>query len=220
MMYEPLYVEHGIPHYDLSDVLRHGDPTFFGVSEYSVVDNPTYSCPLMLEWKDEVALMEDGVYKHRYDRLERFRGTLFQLIGGSRVTIPWYVYHTIRSEMYNPHPDKVWDSVRDILKNYGYTKFYNRIPCILRYFNYPHKIIMKKNTLCNIINDFFKVNKWFEDVGKAEFGMNYFPNIRYMALKLMERNGVEFQYKVPFIRVKKVEERYDEIWNMIDIFVF
>jgi len=37
-------------------------------------------------------------------------------------------------------PEKVWDSIRKILKKTGYTNYYNRIPTILEVMGYEYKI--------------------------------------------------------------------------------
>ena len=184
--YEPIRIQYGIPEYRLEDIELFGLPDHWGVLNYLVIDCKEISCPLSMEWKDEMHLLQDGVFIHRYDRCQRFKCTLYQLIGGSRVEIPSHVFRITKE--YNPDPNKVWNSVREILKEYGYKKFYNRI-----------------------LLDFQKIHSYFDEI-KKELKMDYFPNLRFVVLKLMERHGVVFQYYIPFIRVKKIQLKLDLIW--------
>ncbi len=207
--YEPIRIQYGIPEYRLEDIELFGLPDHWGVLNYLVIDCKEISCPLSMEWKDEMHLLQDGVFIHRYDRCQRFKCTLYQLIGGSRVEIPSHVFRITKE--YNPDPNKVWNSVREILKEYGYKKFYNRIPCILKGLAYPEKIVYNMEMIRKILLDFQKIHSYFDDI-KKELKMDYFPNLRFVVLKLMERHGVVFQYYIPFIRVKKIQLKLDLIW--------
>jgi len=202
--YHPIRVTNNIPEYSIIDIENFGKPDYYGIENYLVIDS--YEKELVLDWHDEVHLITDGQYIHRYDRIQRFTATLFQFIGHSRVVIPLQLINIIKNNGFSTHPKLVWNSIRSILKKYDYTKFYNRIPCILKILKYPYNIRYKGDMLFKIQNDFKKINDNFNEK-KKELGINYFPNIRYVALYLMEKNGFVFEYHIPKTRVKKIETK-------------
>jgi hypothetical protein len=114
--------------------------------------------------------------------------------------------------MYDKHPDKVWDSVRGILKTNGWSKYYNRIPCILRSIGYDKKIIHPKWCVYNdIVEDFRNISWVFSNNSKYTSKRKYFLNFRFVAIKLMKLHGVVFEYKVPNLRTSKIEKELDII---------
>lgn len=55
----------------------------------------------------------------------------------------------------------------------------------------------------NIVRDFKCIDAWFVrgyDKWKAKWNRKYFPNLRYVALTLMEMHGYEYAYFVPKAR--------------------
>lgn len=51
MPYTFIGLEHGIPLFSLRDINLYGTPDLFGIEEYLVIDDPTESCPFVLDYK-------------------------------------------------------------------------------------------------------------------------------------------------------------------------
>lgn len=204
--YEPIRVSNNIPEYSSTDIELYGVPDHYGIYDYLVIDS--YEKLFVLEYQDEIDFARDAVHIHRYDRIERFTTTLFQLLGMSRVVIPNEVIQVIRRSMYREHHSFIYNDIRDILRRYEYAKYYNRIPCILKILKFPLQIKYKPEMIFAVQSDFKKLNDEFEEK-KNELGIDYFPSMRYVALYLMERNGFIFEYEIPKARVKKIHEKLD-----------
>ena len=155
--YSPIHICNGIPEYSSIDVDLYGMPEHYGVYDYLLLDS--YEKNMVLEYQDEIDLARDGVYIHRYDRVERFTTILFQLIGISRVIIPDEVISVIRRSMYREHPSYIYNDIRDIMRRYGYKKYYNRIPCILKILKFPYYIRYKQEMIFKVQRDFKKMDE-------------------------------------------------------------
>jgi len=204
--YKPIRVTKNVPEYSSSDIEIYGLPDHYGVQDYLIIES--YEKQMVLEYQDEIDLARDGVYIHRYDRIERFTTILFQLLGLSRVSIPDDVIRVIKNSMYREHASYIYNDIRDILRRYGYAKYYNRIPCILKILKFPLQIKYKQEMIFAVQRDFKKLHETFEET-KKELDVDYFPSMRYVALYLMERNGFLFEYHIPKARVKKIHEKLD-----------
>ena len=50
MPYSFIALERGTPLFSLRDINLYGTPDLFGVEEYLVIDDPTESCPFVLDY--------------------------------------------------------------------------------------------------------------------------------------------------------------------------
>lgn len=215
--YHPVYYEYGVPYYKQEDVEHYGLPDLWGVLNYQVIECREINQPYVMEFEDEVQLAREGVNRHRYVRYMRFKYTIDRLCGYSRVVIPHDIVDMIDEELVERHPDTIWEKIRFILKFYGYKKFYDRIPCIIRKLNLPWRIHITKTHMHAILRDFQDMSDTFDELmrGGGMPDIKYFPNLRYMALKLMEKHGVQVDFYIPFIRVHKVYEKLERIRAML-----
>lgn len=130
--------------------------------------------------------------------------------------IPDTVLAVLEYEGVIMEPDKIWESVRKTLKQYKYKKYYDRIPCIITLLGYPGRIHMTDEILHKILRDFQDMSDTFEELKRGGMlDIKYFPNLRYIALKLMEKYNVQVDYYIPFIRVQKVYEKLEPIRALI-----
>jgi hypothetical protein len=207
-----------IPQFDLYDVLQYGMPELYGYREYTVLDNFEVSRPLVADY--EIEQERRGVLRpvHRYCKVKRFKHLINNLLGGSRVMInDPDLFITVALEL-DYDCDKVWSSCRDILKRYGWTRFYNKIPSILQQIGYTHKIRGGTGVVIDrIINDFKIIAAKF---GTLELGgRSYLLNYRFIALKLMERHGIVFEYPIPKIRTLRVVKPIEDLWVQLEKFL-
>jgi hypothetical protein len=168
---------------------------------------------MVTDWKME---QERGKARpiHRYSRVERFTSVLAQLIG-SRGKIPKEMIAEIREHQIPKDPDQIWNAVRKILKEMGARKFYNRIPIILQMLGYEQDTLTKQNDVMRaIIDDFRVISGRFEKI-KKDVGRVYFPSLRFIAFKLLTLHGIEFKYKVPFVRTPRKLKAMEEIWKLL-----
>src|SRR6478735_2234845 len=66
------------------------------------------------------------------------------------------------------------------------------------------------------ILDQIKIFSWKFDQQKESLNRKYFPNMRYVALKLIQLNNVQLNYQAPFTRTKRIGQELDIIWNILN----
>ena len=142
---------------------------------------------------------------HRYNRLERFKNTLDQLLGcrGKISDKVMDLMHGVKCD---------WESVRKILKKNKITRLYNQIPLILRKLGFGNCIEFDDfhKSYIGILKEFNTIHYNF-DMKKQK--RKYFPNLRFVALTLIKKWGGEFKIKIPFIRTKRKLEPLEKIIN-------
>lgn len=212
---QPLRVEFGIPFYTSQQINLFGLPHIWGVDQYQIIELFEDSHPQVTDYDMEQERRGSLRPIHHYNRVERFEQILYQLVG-CRGVVPRLVICTIKQEGFDDHPDRVWDSVRSILKKHKWSHYYNRIPVILDQLGFKRKIDFGDSNafILNIVNEFKKISAKFEDL-KPHLVRCYFPNLRYVAFKLLIEYGAIFQYKIPFLRTPRKEKMMDDLWEML-----
>lgn len=51
MPYRIIDIDHGVPVFSLRDINLYGPASLYGIEEYLVIDDPTESCPMVLDYK-------------------------------------------------------------------------------------------------------------------------------------------------------------------------
>lgn len=144
---------------------------------------------------------------HLYDRYERFRFIVCQLMAYSG-DVPPRVLKSM-PKTFGPDP---WEEARRILKMNGWKIYYNRIPAILAAKGIRQgKKFCSHNVLPLILQDFRRLNDTWPQI-KTQFGRDYFPNLRYIALRLMHRHGVAPSYTIPLARTPRKRILLDEMY--------
>ena len=211
----PVRFEAGIPFYTSQQVDLYGEPHHWGVDQYQIIQLREDAHPFVTDY--DMEMERRGALRpiHHYSRIERFESILYQLIG-SRGRVPPEVVETIRREGFNTDPNLIWESIRSILKKHKWRMYYNRIPTILQMLGYQEKIEFGDNNafVRELVNDFKKISQKFEQM-KPTLGRSYFPNLRFIAFKLLERSGAVFQYKIPFVRTPRKEKMLNELWKIL-----
>lgn len=110
----------------------------------------------------------------------------------------------------------VWDVVRGYLKQNGLRCYYNRIPQII--FRLGYKVLegySVEKYWC-MLEDFEKMHLKFDAMEKED-GVVYFPNLRYICFRLMEKYGVRYTFKVPMVRTMRKKPRLDTLWDVLNL---
>ena len=178
------------------------------------------------EYENEIVPGQRARKVHRYNRTTRFRYCVTQLLTQSgEVPVPVLVkvcdafgvkyeltewvskYHMkINSKIkitsrlvYDPAT--IWGLMRKFLKGLKLGLYYNRIPIILCTLGVP-------GTRCTrpqydgIMADFKLLNDGFDEA-KIHLQIKYFPDLRYVALRLMNKHGVIPKYDIPWLNTKR-----------------
>lgn len=212
---QPIRVENYIPFYNSEQIAQYGLPEYWGVDVYQIIETRETSAPMVTDYDMEQARYGALRPIHYYNRVERFESTLFQLIA-CRGKVPDEVIQHIMEEGFDSHPDRIWDSIRTILKKKKWNRYYNRIPTILQILGFNRKINFgdKNSFVLELVNEFKKIQAAFEKV-KPELSRKYFPNLRYIAFRLLQQQGAMFEYRIPFLRTPSKEKMLDDLWDLI-----
>lgn len=217
------YTNDGIPIFTSYQIDVFGDPSYYGYDRFQVVEEINY----VLDYKQEISVPR---LKHRephlYIRSERFASILNQLMG-NRLNVAKKVqesdkWHDMLEEVEDVTENHYFQ-IRKILKKYKFITYYNRIPSIYR----TAKKIKNFDKLNDrryrlIMKNFLKMDKYFSNV-KSACNRIYFPNLRFVALKLMMYEQVPMDIDIPYAITKSKEiqlnETFDQIWYFINTIV-
>lgn len=205
-VYSPIRYDGYTPVYSKNDIDLYGLPDHYGVYSYLVIDDtgPIYATDYKFEQTRSLRPI------HRYSRLLRFRTTLFEILG-ARSNVPLVLLKDLEG-MYDLNPEKVWDSIRGLLKLWNQTKYVNMIPSILKYHKYESPDFPDRETLLGIELQFMGMCEKFKYL---ESPRKYFPNIRFVCVKLLEMNGYRFTYRIPKIRTPRKKNPMDLIFDLL-----
>lgn len=208
---QPIRWDDGYPVYTSRQVGLYGPPQEWGVMFCLVIELEEDAHPVTDYTFDRPKLRPI----HHYSRVERFKGVLYQLLG-LRGEVPKKVIAWCDLMGVDSNPEQAWESVRRLLKEKSWGKYYNRIPSILRRLGIPLKINFGDQVwlLEDVIQDFKKMSARFEYVKEPG---KYFPNLRYIALRLLERKNVVFELMIPFIRTERKFKVLDRMWDKLKI---
>lgn len=181
-----------------------------GIVVYRVIELREDASPMVMDFTMEQERRLRPI--HRYCRVERFHSTLAQLVA-CRGKIPPSIILLIRESGYDPHPDRVWNSIRAVLKANKARRYYNCIPSILDILGYERKIDLgdAAELIRTIIRDFQQLSTRFERL-KQSLGRIYFPSLRFVACKLLEAYGVKFGFTIPLVRTPRKLRSMEALW--------
>lgn len=205
---KPLRIDNGIAIFSTRDIEDYGLPEEWGYENYQVVESRELN--LVTDYKME--RQYDMRPIHRYSRLERFKVTLRQLIGEHGV-VPDHIvtvvghYLSIQEET-----SDLWNRTRSILKTLKCRLYYNRIPFILKKLKYDQCIKWDAKEYLDIVER-FKVISYTFDQEKKNFKRTYFPNLRFIALKLLEESGGQMIVPIPLARTVRKRNALEKLWQ-------
>lgn len=211
---DPIKFEDDMPVYTLDQVHMYGEPYLWGIEAYLVISTFENERPPAQDWKFEQERMGSLRPIHRYVRQKRFESTLYQLLG-YRGHVPRDLINLLEISGFDQNPLYIWESIRKFLKDNQFGNiYYNRIPTIIQMLGLNIRINIKDNSkfITDIIDEFKVANYKFEQL---KIKPKYFPNMRYIALKFLKKNGADFQFHIPLIRTKRKLGPLEEIWDKI-----
>jgi len=201
--------EDGFPCFTQNQIDDYGFPEHWGFDCYRIIENRETQS-FVTDFK-----LEQSYYKrpiHRYNRRQRFETTLQQLLG-EKGKVPDHIIAIIKH--YIVKEKDIWDQVRAILKHYRLRIYYNRIPFIIEKCLATPSVQWSKSSeqYRAMMQDFDKICFLF-DQHKHLLQRKYFPNMRFIALKLMALHGITLQYNIPLTRTVRKRKDLEQIWNI------
>jgi hypothetical protein len=220
---EPIGCENGIKKFSKNQVNAFGCPSFYGYNNFEVIET-NESIEYASDYKMESNYYMVNRSVHVYSRLERFELVLSQLMCMSLNVSN----RILKSDRWLDMIDEVaqieenhWICTRNILKKYKFNTYYNRIPGIISVAQ-GWKITSFNNSVSviysNILKDFTKMDVQFEKFKGVVY--KYFPNLRYVALKLMQHHQYYPAFDIPFAitkaKIVSLDKTFDDLWYFIN----
>jgi hypothetical protein len=203
------YDPDGVPVFSNLDIDDYGFPELYGFESYRVVESR--EAVMVTDYKQEREY--DIRTKHRYSRLARFKVCLLNILG-ERGGIQKHVLQMVRIYLKPESKDK-WNDTRKLLKHFKQRKYYDQIPFILKSLSFGRAFPqLTGDQLDAIITDFKCLSDRF-DRQKCDYERRYFPNIRFIVLKLLELHGIKPNYPVPFVRTSRKLKSLHCLWDLL-----
>ena len=158
--------------------------------------------PLKADWKFE----QDREHVrpiHRYDRVKRFEWILYQILGYRGIVPDEVIDLCGGCDLRASH---IWASIQSILKSNGLRKYYNRIGQIIWHVARLKIYFIEKDRVLERIVQEFRTMQFVHETRK------YFPNLRYVALRMLRDHGAVFEYDVPLLKTKRKLKGMDELY--------
>ena len=178
------------------------------------LNEPGCEHPFAIEYNDEKNIFWRKI--HRYSRKERFKFTLYQLLGVSG-DVPLNVVSLVKHKVgrYSTKK-KLWNTIRQILKESNNRRYYNRIPTIIQMISSklkPIGITQSPDVLKLILQRFNEMDSKFNKILKKKWDRSYFLNLRYVALRLIDEFKISFPYKIPIIRTLRKKQYLNNLYD-------
>lgn len=175
------------------------------------LNEPGCEHPFAVDHNDEINTEFKKI--HRYSRLERFKFILHQLLGISGL-VPKNIILLVKKNIGRfVSKSQLWNNVRTVLKYHGHRKYYNRIPQIILRISINLKP-SGVHEIWRIYDSFERLNEVFNNT-RHELNRKYFPNIRFVALKLMEKHGIKYPYKIPLLRTSRKRKQLEILFTSL-----
>ena len=75
----------------------------------------------------------------------------------------------------------------------------------------PYRI--RVNNPLDLVNDFMAFNTAF--IALPNNDRKYFPNLRFICLKMLERHDAEFGFRIPLIRTPRKLKPLQDLWTQL-----
>lgn len=203
---KPIRYEGEVAVFSSRDIDDYGMPELYGFENYIVVESR--EAHFVTDYKLEHSY--DLTPIHRYSRLARFKTTLLRLVG-EKTNIPEHIINACRIYL-KPDSKDLWNDTRKILKCFKWSKYYDFIPAILYQLKLCPLLKISAEQVDNIINDFKLLVERF-DKTKHLYKRRYFPNIRFIVLKLLECHNCLHDYPIPFVRTERKLAALTNLWE-------
>lgn len=195
-----------------AQVDMYGDPDLDRYPNYIVIEGS----PVYMQSYVEVS---QAVLKktHHYDRRARFKAVLKQVLGQSSIRSKDIepIIAIVAAYVGKDDPDRYASTIK-ILKHYKATHLYKHVPAILhmagkqRLYEQPADLSIIVEA---VMTDFTNFQHKFQESAELRNGRVYFPHMKYLAIRFLERRGVYLN--IPTLKTKRKIKAYDELFNKL-----
>jgi len=209
----PLRIDRGVPVYSSSDIEVWGLPDHYGIWDYLVVETRETAHPMVNGWVDLARC--SLVPRHEYSRIQRFAGIVRNLLGQGR--LPDEVIEYVEDNLEDFCAASVWESVQVLLRRMKWGRYGNRIPVLLERFGFKTLLVQPKKSgvmVDDVMIKFEEMSRKFDRMPKTT-DWQYFPSMRYCALRLMQMNGIVFNYRVPLVKTRSKVNVINQKFNIL-----
>lgn len=205
---KPLRIDpDGIPVFSNLQIDDYGLPEHFGILLYRVVESREANFVSDYKLEQERYFQK----KHRYSREARFKICLSNLLG-ERGKIPNMVLTMVRTYL-DPNSKDIWNDTRRILKHHKQRKYYDNIPTILRLLKHSRLFeSITSQKFEELMNDYKCLSARFEE---TKTNRRYFPNMRYIVIKLLQHHKIKQNYEIPLARTSRKLKALNELWDSL-----
>jgi hypothetical protein len=207
-MYLPIDEWNGVPVFSSDCIEIYGEPNLYGYEDYYVVESTLTAKPFFYDFNTSAIGNSRPI--HRYKRLERFTFTLGYLVG-LKGSIPDKVLDACLNVSKNPKT--IWNDIKQILKHHKWNIYYNRIALIIDHLGLKITNNMTNAIFYKVINEFKQMESLFDQGKKQEWNRRYFLNLKFVALKLLEKHKVTFNINIPMIKTKRKLVVLNALWE-------
>ena len=214
---EPIRYEQGVAVFTNEQLDIWGEPPEKFKDYYVVDGQPSYVTSYA--YKDQSQLKSI----HRYDRLARFKKTLYNLLGecnlkqsismSTMTTLLAPVKAYVKDDSQNSYED-----ARKILNHFGHKDWIPYIPAILKMTGKPAPLLVDQKNLSEtiqlVMEDFKMIERRFFREEGYKGKRKYCPNLKYIALKLLIDRGAQ-NVCIPLLRTKRKLVAIDQVYNKL-----
>lgn len=131
--------------------------------------------------------------------------------------VPFEVFETVMDQITFASEQDMWLDISNILSKSGNWKYVNRIPTITNMLGYDPYFQTRRQEF--ILERFYTASARFDYLKERnELGdRKYFPNLRYVALRLLAEHEATFTYPVTLLKTKSKLKPMDELYNKLFI---
>lgn len=209
-MIQPVDHWDGVPVFSSDEVELYGEPEHFGYDNYYVIQTDASARPLESDYLYNQTISFRPI--HRYSRIERFHFTLCYLVG-YKGSVPEKVLVACAHVPLNRKT--IWNDIKMILKKNKWSIYYNRISLIINSLGLSITENMNNTIFEAILHDFQELHNLFEASKKKEWNRRYFLNLKFVALKLLDKYQIKFKVDIPLIKTQRKLKILNDFWNSI-----
>ncbi len=199
---------------DIKDIFLDG--TNEELYEFWDNNGPIGNPEFQMDYDQEIQFGLNATKIHRYSRTDRFKFTVYQLLGSSG-EVPRHVKKYIKKRIGSKaRKTKIWNQVRSILKEMKLRRYYNRIPQIIYGITKQGVLGISQTSINGVLNDFAHMHIQFNSRLRSKWKRSYFPNLRFIALKLFQKHGISYPYKVPLVRTLRKRKYLNSLYEQFE----
>lgn len=207
----PKRYENGVAIFSKTSIDLFGFPEEYGYQgRYQVIDDDQPQYATEYQQENEV---QPPKRKHLYCRFTRFRLLVNRLLGIGPARSRQY-YDCL--EKLTEHPDfesaplgDIWRISHKILSKARLSKYYTFIPTFAQESNTVDISIIDKELVQRVLCNFMKMHLAYGYNGGIS-GRKYFPNLRYIAVRLLQNEGYSNPLGISGIKTKSRRERLEQ----------